>query len=102
MLPMRLWLRWLLLAYVCLALGSETGAKTQTAKPSGKTTLASLGPNFQWNCQTAGHAGNCAKLNRTVATYELIDELDIGVVTDFLPGDATKEILEKIKVLPDR
>ena len=75
-----------------------------------KPTLArlGLGPNFQWNCQTAAHkglwkahTGNCAKLNRTIATYDLIDELDIGVVTDFLPDHAAHKILERMKKLPD-
>ena len=28
--------------------------------------------------------------NRSIATYALIDELDIGVVTNFLPDDAAR------------
>ena len=31
--------------------------------------------------------------NRTMATYALIDELDIGVVTNFLPDDAARGII---------
>ena len=90
---------------VCSVAGSGAPSKTRN-----KPTLANLrlGPNFQWNCQTAAHkglwnahAGNCAKLNRTVATYDLIDELDIGVVADFLPDDAARQILDRMKMLPD-
>ncbi len=91
-----------------LCVCSAAGGSRPSSGIGNKPTLASLGPNFQWNCQTAAHKGqwqahkgNCAKLNRSIATYDLIDELDIGVVTDFLPDDAARQILEKMKVLPD-
>lgn len=85
-------------------------------KPGKPKALADLGPNFQWNCHTAGggnchthprpncarHAGHCAKINRTQASFELIDALDIGVVTDFLPDAPARAILEQMKTLPDR
>ena len=48
------------------------------------------------------HTGHCAKINRTQASFELIDVLDIGVVTDFLPDAPARAILEQMKTLPDR
>ena len=100
-----------LAACVCGASGREP-----PGKPDKPTALADLGPNFQWNCHTAGggdchnhprrncqeHAGHCAKINRTQASFELIDALDIGVVTDFLPDAPARAILEQMKTLPDR
>jgi len=85
-----------LAACLCGARGAAPPGKP------GQLAFASLGPNFLWNCQTAGHAGHCAKINRSQATLELIDELDIGVVTDFLPDTPARAILEQIKTLPDR
>ncbi len=85
-----------LVTCLCCAFGAAPPGKP------GQLAFASLGPNFLWNCQTAGHAGHCAKINRSQATLELIDELDIGVVTDFLPDAPARAILEQIKTLPDR
>ena len=35
-----------------------------------------------------------------MASFELINEFDIGIVTDFLPTDSARAILEKMKTLP--
>ena len=40
-------------------------------------------------------------LRTPLLSVQLIDELDVGVITDFLPEDAAREILEKMKGLPD-
>mmetsp|Transcript_52210 Transcript_52210/g.130059 ORF Transcript_52210/g.130059 Transcript_52210/m.130059 type:complete len:307 (-) Transcript_52210:49-969(-) len=77
------------------------GACDGKPQPPEISKHASLGSNFLWDCKTAGHAGTCGKLNRSTATYELIDKLDIGVVTDFLQEDAARFILEKIKAIPE-
>ena len=58
----------------------------------------------QWNCQTGAgkfkRPGHCGKVNRSMASFELINEFDIGIVTDFLPTDSARAILDKMKTLP--
>lgn len=63
------------LAWVCAICGG-TSPSLQSVKP----TLASLGPNFQWNCETAGHKGKCGKLNRSIATFEVHTHPEKGLV----------------------
>jgi len=85
-------------AAVVAACVCGVGGRPQSPKSS---KLASLGPGFSWNCKTAGHAGSCGKLNRSTATFELIDEMDIGMVTDFLQEDTARQLVEKMKAIPD-
>lgn len=67
---------------LCVCSVAVSGAPSKTRN---KPTLANLrlGPNFQEIVKQLlkglrnAHEGNCAKLNRTVATYDLIDELPV-------------------------
>mmetsp|Transcript_11070 Transcript_11070/g.27133 ORF Transcript_11070/g.27133 Transcript_11070/m.27133 type:complete len:325 (+) Transcript_11070:80-1054(+) len=59
------------------------------------------GRNFAWECKTAGHKGNCAQLERPMASYDIVSMLDIGVITDFLPIEKAKELLEILKGMDD-